>query len=389
MSAWGVTAALLFEGLLSGGPPPRRAPLRPWPEGGTAPRPTVATVDVEVVDDMLEGERLRALSRETRMALLAAKTALSDAGLDSSSLDPDATGAVVSTRHAGLQDYAELLRAGLDGRRVNPGQGPQTGLNGPASYLSIRLGAAGPNATVSNGAVGGFDALAWATDVLERGSASTMLVCGVDVIPPVAGSLFASETATVPRPFDRDRSGPVHSEAAVALILESDATAKHRRATPWAVLDPIATAFSPGGDTTEASMRALRGAFDATETTMPVAGCFAGANGSVTGDACEARALYEFLDRRIPLTAIKGGLGEAAGASATAQVAVAAMSLGHGAMPPTAGHRSADPGLPALEIAAAVTSLDAGPLLLHGWDGPCAAAAVLRVSGNARRGTQS
>jgi len=149
---------------------------------------TAAELDAPPAADVLRGERLRSVSLESRLLLAAARLALRDAGLrtDDDAFDPDALGIVVATRHAGLQEYVDLYRAGTEGERprVNPARGPQTGFNAPAAELSIRLPAAGPNATLC-GDDAGADALHYAADQLAAGRAAAMLVCEVDLAPPV------------------------------------------------------------------------------------------------------------------------------------------------------------------------------------------------------------
>lgn len=198
---------------------------------------TALELDMPPAAELLRGERLRAVSIEARLLLAAARLALLDAGLygDELPIDPDELGIVVATRFAGLQDYVELYRAGTEGERprVNPARGPQTGLTAPAAELSIRLPAGGPNATVSNGAVGGLDALRYAADQLAAGRAGAMLVCEAEPAPAVLG--------------DGAAGTPDLGHAAV-VVLEAEHSARARGATPRVLVAAVATAFSPDGD---------------------------------------------------------------------------------------------------------------------------------------------
>jgi len=209
---------------------------------------TAAELEDPAVAELLQGERLRTVSLESRLLLAAARLALRDARsrTDEPEVDADELGVVVATRHAGLQEYVELYRAGTEGERprVRPGRGPQTGLTAPAAEVSIRLPAAGPNATVCNGAVGGLDALRYAADRLAAGDASAMLVCEVDVTPAVV------------QPPRADGQEPP-SQRATVLVLESADAMRARDASPCALLGAVATAFSPTGDAAEAEARAV------------------------------------------------------------------------------------------------------------------------------------
>jgi 3-oxoacyl-(acyl-carrier-protein) synthase len=206
---------------------------------------TAAELEQPAVAALLAGERLRSVSVESRLLLAAARLALRDARARTNGPhgDADALGVVVATRHAGLQDYVELFREGTDAERprVRPAKGPQTGLTAPAAEISIRLPAAGPNATVCNGAVGGLDALRYAADRLAAGDADAMLVCEVDVAPAVVRG---------------DPDEAPHQQHAAVLVLEPAPAARTRGASPQARLEAVATAFSPAGDAAEAQVRA-------------------------------------------------------------------------------------------------------------------------------------
>jgi len=209
---------------------------------------TAAELEQPAVAELLAGERLRSVSLESRLLLAAARMALRDARgrTHGPHIDADELGVVVATRHAGLQDYVELFREGTEGERprVRPAKGPQSGLTAPAAEVSIRLPAAGPNATVSNGCVGGFDALRYAADRLSAGDASAMLVCEVDVTPDLLRA--------TPAPDEQD---PPAARAA-AVVLEPEPAVRARGAVPCALLGAVATAFSPAGDAAEAQARA-------------------------------------------------------------------------------------------------------------------------------------
>jgi len=205
---------------------------------------TVAELEEPAVGELLAGERLRGVSSESRLALATARMALRDAHARThgAPADADALGVVVATRHAGLQDYVELFQEGTRAERprVQPAKGPQSGLTSPAATVSIRLPAAGPNATVCNGAVGGLDALRYAADRLAAGDADAMLVCELDLVPEIVRA---------------DPHEGARQRAAVVVLQRGD-DARTRGAAPCVRLGAVATAFSPVGDGAEAQGRA-------------------------------------------------------------------------------------------------------------------------------------
>jgi len=198
------------------------------------------------IAELLRGERLRSVSLESRLLLATARLALRDAHTRTGGpeVDPDELGVVVATRHAGLHDYVELFREGSEAEhpRVRPAKGPQSGFTAPAAYASILLPAAGPNATVSNGPVGGLDALRYAADRLAAGDASAMLVCEDEIT-----SELGPDSA-----LNRE---DVRQRAAV-LVLERESAVRARGAAPSVLLLRVATAFSPTGEVADAQARA-------------------------------------------------------------------------------------------------------------------------------------
>jgi 3-oxoacyl-(acyl-carrier-protein) synthase len=398
LSPYGIGAAALFDGLMSRSAAPQVRKLHTWlePDADT----TCFFVDDADVAAVLGDQRRRTLNAETCLLLAAARLALADARLDARPIG-DRTGIVVSSCHAGLGDYAELLRAGLAAgvRGVNPARGPQTGLSAPAAHVSIRLGLAGPSMTIANGAGGGLDALAYAADTLDGGRADAMLVGGVDVVPRIETVRPHTHPTRAPttgaRPFDRDRAGPVAGEAGVVVVLERLDSAEERLgaagSVPRARLGAVASAFSPEPGLSRASLRSLHrvladrpppgspsgvSADRAPPHTTPSA-VIAGASGSVTGDAAEALALYRLLGKHVPVCAIKGGVGNCAGAAALAQVATAVLSSERGRLPPTPGFTERDERLAPIRVLTEPASLEPGPIAVNAWDEDCRAASAV------------
>lgn len=347
----------------------------------------------------LDGEPRRFLNRESLLLLAAARLALADAHHPRGQIEH--TGIVVSTRHAGLQDYADLFWTGLgrdasrhasdatqgaNRRRVSPARGPQTGLNAPAAQLSIRLGARGPNVTLTNGAAGGIDALAYATSALEAGRIRTMLVGGVEVIPDLTQSRTPRNdgraSRTLPRPFDRDRAGPLLGEAGVIAVLERAKDAQQRGVRVQARVRATSTAFAPDDDLETASRRSLMGALEAcTLAPEDIGAVFAAANGSIAGDAAESRALHTVFGERTPVCAVKGATADSMGAAALIQLAVAISSIERRSIPATPGFQSPGRDIASIRILGAPEPLAPGPVAIHAWDALSSSATAIVDTG--------
>jgi hypothetical protein len=92
---------------------------------------------------------------------------------------PDDTTAVVwASSTAGLLEYATVCAEAstLDPGFVAPALGPASAYNGPAATVSIRLGLAGPNLTLTGGTTAGISAIAEAMRLIAAGDASAALV---------------------------------------------------------------------------------------------------------------------------------------------------------------------------------------------------------------------
>lgn len=391
VSPYGVGVDVLMRGVCSGPHAEMLSFEESWPRRAEQPSTCMKIAESDV-DAVLEGERRGFLNAESWLLLAAARLALADA--DHPEDDMEQTGIVVSTRHAGLQDYAELFWSGLGQRRgetdagtgarrpkVSPARGPETGLNAPAAHLSIRLGASGPNMTLTGGAVGGIDALSYALGALEAGRARTMLVGGVEVIPRVSYGLRpegGSGTSQAPRPFDRDRSGPLPGEAGVIAVLERDSYAKRRRARIRARLRSATSTFAPDGDLQRACTRSLQSALTASGLDAPQVGAvFAGANGSIGGDAAESQALHAVFGEATPVCAVKGATADSMGAAALVQVAVALASIEQRSIPPTAGFCERGEDIAPIRILAAPEPLEDAPVVVHAWDATSSAAVAV------------
>ncbi|BCB79251.1 hypothetical protein GCM10022251_20640 [Phytohabitans flavus] len=118
---------------------------------------------------------LRSVPHESLLALASA----ADTPTRPEARTPDDTTAVVwASSTAGLPEYATVCAEAstLDPGFVAPALGPASAYNGPAATVSIRLGLAGPNLTLTGGATAGISAIAEAMRLIATGDASAALV---------------------------------------------------------------------------------------------------------------------------------------------------------------------------------------------------------------------
>jgi 3-oxoacyl-[acyl-carrier-protein] synthase II len=300
--------------------------------------------------DFLGPKGLRLLDRTTLLALVAADLALKDAGLHDASTEARRGIGVVLASTCGSPAsrsafFLDALESGFRG--LNPALFANTVVNSPASQVAIRFGLTGPNATISTGFTGGLDALAYAADLLHAGRVAAVLVGGAEELGELmfhaldcVGLCAPGDTAA--GPYDRRRSGAVLGEGAFVMVLETVKLAKKRHAAVMAEYAATAVSAKPRSfGRYERHGRALRAALAEVlrqGATAPddIAWVATGANGSLVGDAVEARALEAVLGRKPLVAACKGAVGETFSAGAAMQAALAVLALERNEVPPTA-----------------------------------------------------
>ncbi|MEI6233418.1 MAG: beta-ketoacyl synthase N-terminal-like domain-containing protein [Planctomycetota bacterium] len=109
--------------------------------------------------------------------------------------------------------------------------------NSPSSLLCIDFGLRGSAATFTGEKLAGLEALLFAFDHIASGSAHIMLVCASDSLTPAAHNhLFATEQLSAKGDWT---DGLIPGEGGVALVLESEASARQRGAKILAEIEGI------------------------------------------------------------------------------------------------------------------------------------------------------
>jgi len=219
----------------------------PWAE--QLPVRIAARVAVDPSEVMKPVERRR-LDRSAQFALIAAREAWTDAGLEGraeqAGVDPERLGAVVGSGIGGvitlLDAYDVLKEKGA--RQVSPRTVPMLMPNSPAAYVGLEFGAqAGVHTPVSACATGS-EAVGYAVEMIRTGRADIVVAGGTEApIHPLPIAGFANmmamskrneEPERASRPYDKARDGFVLGEGAGVLILESAEHAAARGARVYA-----------------------------------------------------------------------------------------------------------------------------------------------------------
>jgi 3-oxoacyl-[acyl-carrier-protein] synthase II len=304
----------------------------------------------------------RRYAKVSRIAVIAAREALHDSGLDP---DTPELGVVVGSGAGGI-DVAERQYGDFyagDYHRVSPYAIPVSIVGIVSSEISIALGLRGVSHVLSTGCTSSTDAIGYAAALIRHGDADAMVTGGADACATrgmivgfgrmrVVTTRYNERPAEASRPFDRDRDGFVLGEGAWLMTLERLDRARARGARIYATVEGY-------GSTCDAYHRVQmnpdgREIVRAMELAIRRSGRPASAIGYVSfhgtstilNDAVEARCVRQVFGSsvsRLAGSSIKSMVGHPQGASGAAGVVATAMALSHGVLPPTINVRHQDP----------------------------------------------
>jgi 3-oxoacyl-[acyl-carrier-protein] synthase II len=286
--------------------------------------------------------------RATLLLASAAHDLLRRATLDA---EPTRIGVVVGTALGGVEELEHAL-AEKDGR-LRRAAGAL--YDGPGHALARRLGARGPELTVSSACASGATALGIGAEWLRADRADLVVAGGFDGLCRFVMRGFdalRSLTRDRVRPFDRRRTGLLLGEAAALVLMARDRDVRGPRL--GRLLGHASTSDGAHVSAPHPEGRGLRAAVAgalAQGRVDPRDVDFVSAHGTGTplNDRIETAALRAALGRRadeIPVNSIKGGLGHTMGAAATLEAIMCLLASRDGIVPPTLGYEEPDPACP-------------------------------------------
>ena len=300
--------------------------------------------------------RLSLLDRFAQFALVAAREAIQNAGLELSAPLRDSTAIITGSCLGGQTsedaEFETLYRQGKN--RVHPLTIPRTMANAGASMLSMELGIRGPAFTVSTACSSATHALGLAFHMVRSGAAPLALAGGSEA-PFSLGLLKAWEAMRVIspdtcRPFSRDRNGMILGEGAAILVLEPFEVARARGARIHGEI----IGFGMSSDAHHITQPSAEGAAlaiaaalkDAVLPTEAVGYINAHGTGTLGNDSTETRAIRQVFGahaERLALSSTKSLHGHALGATGALEAAATLLALRDGLLPPTANFTTPDP----------------------------------------------
>ena len=310
---------------------------------------------------LLGRKHARRLDRFVQLAVVAAREAIADAGLDPESWDGGRVGVVLGCGMGGSSTWETQHRRLLEHGpgKVSPMLIPMLVPNMVAGQLAMEFGATGPNLVTATACASGATAIGVARDLLRSGACDIMLTGGTEAgVTPLSIAGFAQmgalstrrdDPASASRPFDVARDGFVAAEAAGILVLERPEDARARGARAHAHIAGYGasadgfhqTAPDPEGRGAEQAIRAALA--DAGVAPSEIGHVNAHGTSTPLNDVAEARVLRRVLGEGVAVTSTKGVTGHALGGAGAIEAAYTVLAIEHGQIPPTANLDSQDP----------------------------------------------
>ncbi|ANW17511.1 beta-ketoacyl-[acyl-carrier-protein] synthase family protein [Streptomyces clavuligerus] len=329
-----------------------------------------AEVDFDPAAHGLGPEDTARADRYIQFALVAAREAIRDAGLDPGTEDPWRIAVSLGTAVGGTtrleHDYVAVSRRGarwdVDPTAADPHLHRAFSPSTLASAVAEQIGARGPVQTVSTGCTSGLDAVGYAFQAIEEGRADICVTGATDSpISPITVACFDAIKATSPnnddpehasRPFDAHRDGFVMGEGGAVLVLEELEHARARGATVHCEIGGYATfgnAYHMTGLTREGleMARAIGLALDhARVDRTDIDYVNAHGSGTQQNDRHETAAVKRSLGahaHRTPMSSIKSMVGHSLGAIGAIELVACVLAMDHQVVPPTANYQTPDP----------------------------------------------
>jgi len=303
----------------------------------------------------------RRMSRCTQLAVAAARLALEDSGLEAAQLARHFPMPLVMGVSTSAPDMWEQHHLQIEKRGAANGPPYIIGAFMPhaaVNAISACLGLQTQPLTMSSACAAGMDAVGAATEQIQSGRADVAMAGGADA--PISYTAFTSFAAcglisadvtdprTASRPFDRRRVCGVISEGAAVVVLENMNHARARGARPYLEIKGYAMNADPDpglpGSGLAGTMKMALA--NAGRHAARVDYVNAHGPGHPVLDRVETNMIKAALGQRasrIPVSSIKGHIGNPLAAGGVLQLAACALIIRHRRIPPTANLEEPDP----------------------------------------------
>ncbi|HBR15605.1 MAG TPA: beta-ketoacyl-[acyl-carrier-protein] synthase family protein [Candidatus Omnitrophica bacterium] len=309
------------------------------------------------------------MDRYVQFALVAARMALEDSGMNLDKIDKRRMGVSLANAICGTkymeEEFALVTDSGknpIDPSIVRPDLYDASMFNTPSSEISAKYGLKGICNTISTGCTAGTDSVGFSFEAIADGDIDIMITGASEApITPITFGAFDTvnvlsvhnaEPEKASRPFDAKRNGFVISEGAGILILEELEHAKKRGARIYCEIGGFGTTCNayhmtdlpPEGDAKADCIRlALEDA-----GVNPKDIDYINAHGSSTrqNDVFETSAykmVFGDYAYKIPISSLKSMIGHPLAGANGIELAVGCLIFERNILPPTINQEFPDP----------------------------------------------
>jgi 3-oxoacyl-[acyl-carrier-protein] synthase II len=314
--------------------------------------------------DYIPKKEIKKMDLFIHYAIAASDFAIQDSGLKIDSSNAPRVGVYIGSGIGGFGVIEATHKALLEGgpRKISPFFIPASIVNLASGWVSIRLGAKGPNSATCTACTTGAHAIGDAFKIVARGDADAMIAGGSEgcITPLGIGGFCAmralstrnDEPEKASRPFDKDRDGFVMGEGAGILVLESLESAQKRNARIYAEV----VGYGMSGDAFHitAPSEDGDGAIRVMQLTIQDAGIsprevnYINAHGTSTpfNDRAETMAIKKVFGehaKKLAVSSTKSMTGHLLGAAGGLESAIMALAIHHQTAPPTINLDNPDP----------------------------------------------
>ena len=317
------------------------------------------------VNAYLDRKEARKMDRYTQLALIAAKQAVEDSGMDLETEDKNRIGVVYGVGIGGIKTFEDEVKYygvhEAEGPKFNPFFIPKMIADIAAGQISIMYGFHGPNYITASACASSSNALADAFNLIRLGKANIILSGGAEAAICATGvggfnamhalSTRNDEPEKASRPFSASRDGFIMAEGAGCLILEELEHAKARGAKIYAEM--VGAGMSADAHHITASHPEGLGAKLVMQNALEDAGLkpedidYINVHGTSThvGDISEAKAIKDlFGDHayKLNISSTKSMTGHLLGAAGAVEAMATVLAVQNDIVPPTINHDDDD-----------------------------------------------
>jgi len=314
--------------------------------------------------DYFDRKRIKKMDHYTQYALIAAKEAFEESGLDNIEFDHNRAGVIVSSGIGGMLTFeTEAYKMERKGpKRISPFFIPKMISNIASAEIAIQYNLRALNFNISSACASANHSIGTAFRSIQYGDADIMVTGGAEgSVTPLAVAGFCSmkalstrndEPQRACRPFDLERDGFIMAEGGGVVVLEEMQHAVKRGAKIYAeVVGYGATCdayhITAPAENGEGGARAMQIAIDDAEID-PTQVEYINAHGTSTplNDPNETAAIKTVFGnhaKKLKISSTKSMTGHTLGAAAGIEAIVCCKSITTGKVHPTINYENPDP----------------------------------------------